>query len=138
VDEHAAGGLPVDAARAQVEERVLVELADGRPVRALDIVGVDLELRPGIDGRIRRQQDVAAGLLGIGLLGVRADDDPAAEDPRRPAAQDALVDLPAMAAGAGVVEDGEVVGVLLAALPRRWRTCSRPKWYPSSLSSCSL
>ena len=34
-----------DAARAQVEERVLVELADRRAVAALHVVGVDLELR---------------------------------------------------------------------------------------------
>jgi hypothetical protein len=34
----------IDAAAAQVEEGVLVELADRGAVRALDVVGVDLQL----------------------------------------------------------------------------------------------
>ena len=44
-----------------------IEPAGGRAVRALDLVGVDLELRPRIDLGGRRQQQAAAGLLRIGL-----------------------------------------------------------------------
>ena len=49
-DHQAAGGRLVDPAGPQVEDAVVVELPDGRPVRALDVVGVDLELRLGIWG----------------------------------------------------------------------------------------
>ena len=38
-----------DAARTQVEERALVELTDGRAVRAFHVVGVDLELGLAVD-----------------------------------------------------------------------------------------
>ena len=69
-----------DAARAQVEQRLLVELADRRAVRALHVVGVDLQLRLGVDLRVVGEQQVMVGLLGVGLLRVLADDDPAVED----------------------------------------------------------
>ena len=46
----------VEAARVQVEDRVLVELADRRAVRALHVVGEDLELRLGVDLRVVGQQ----------------------------------------------------------------------------------
>ena len=47
-----------DAARAQIEERRVVELAGGRAVAALDVVGVDLKLRLGVD--------LGAGRTGAG------------------------------------------------------------------------
>ena len=70
----------VEAARAQVEDRVLVELADRRAVRALHVVGEDLELRLGVDRRVVGQQQRPVGLLGVGLLRVVPDDDLAVED----------------------------------------------------------
>ena len=65
---------PADAAGAQVEDRVLIELADGRPVGALHVVGIDLELRLGVDLRLVGEQQVLVGLLGVGLLGVLVHD----------------------------------------------------------------
>src|SRR3546814_25584 len=43
-----------DAAGAQVEERVVVEVAGGRAVAADDVVGVDLQLGLGVDLRLVR------------------------------------------------------------------------------------
>jgi hypothetical protein len=40
---------------------IAVELADGRAMRGLDVVGEDLELRLGIDVRLVREQQAAAG-----------------------------------------------------------------------------
>ena len=72
-----------DAARAQVEHRVLVELADRRAVRALHVVGEDLELRLRVDLRVVGQQQRLVRLLRVGLLRVLADDDLAVEDRAR-------------------------------------------------------
>ena len=56
------------AAALQIEDFVGVELSDGRAVRALDVVGEDLELRLGVDTRFGRQQQIAARLRRIGAL----------------------------------------------------------------------
>src|SRR5688572_7582165 len=45
MDQHAPGGLKPDSARAQIKNRVLVQLADGCSVRAFHVIGVNLELR---------------------------------------------------------------------------------------------
>src|SRR5690606_6556901 len=47
-----AGAVRIEAARAEIEHLVLVELADGRAVAALDVVGIDLEFRPRVDLRL--------------------------------------------------------------------------------------
>ena len=77
----------------QVEQRLRVQLPDRRAVRALHVVGEDLELRLGVDLRLVREQQGLVGLLGVGLLRVGADADPAVEDAARPAVEDALVEL---------------------------------------------
>ena len=79
VDQHVARLGVGQAAGAQIEDRVVVELADRRAVRALHVVGEDLELRLGVDGRAVGQQQRAVGLLGVGLLRVLPDDDLAVE-----------------------------------------------------------
>ena len=45
---------------SEIEHVLGVELADGRAVRALHVVGEDLELRLGVDVRLVGQQQVAA------------------------------------------------------------------------------
>ena len=52
----------------QVEELGRIELPDGRAVRALHVVGEDLELRLGVDGRVVGNKQVLIALLGVGLL----------------------------------------------------------------------
>ena len=57
---------------------------------------------------------VLVGLLGVGLLGVLADEDLAVEDAVGLAVEDALVQLVAGAVRLGVVDDRVVVDVLRA------------------------
>ena len=109
----AVGG--VDAAAAQIEDRVLVELADGGAVAALDVVGEDLELRLGVDLRVVGQQQVLVHLLRVALLRVRAHEHLAVEDAGGALVEDALVELAAGAARLAVVDGGVVVDVLRAA-----------------------
>lgn len=61
------------AARAQVEQRVGIELADGRAVRGLHFIGVDHQRRLGVDLGIGRQQQVLVGQVRIGAVGAFAD-----------------------------------------------------------------
>ena len=104
VNQHVARLEVGQAARAQIENRVVVELPDRRAVRALHVVGKDLELRLGVDRRVVRQQQRPVGLLRVGLLRVDAHDDLAVEDRARAAAEDALVDLVARAVRLGVID----------------------------------
>src|SRR6185437_3570132 len=54
-----------DAARTQIKQRALVELADGGTVGGLHFVGVDLQLRLGVDLGTRRQQQVLVAEVGV-------------------------------------------------------------------------
>ena len=126
VDQHVARLGVGQAARAQVEDRVVVELADRRAVRALHVVGEDLELRLGVDRRVVGEQQRPVRLLGVGLLRVLADDDLAVEDRARRAAEDALVDL--VAARSAAWRDRSSCGCRRAARRRRGTgrsACSR-------------
>ncbi len=69
-----------DAARTQIEDRFFIEPTDGGTVGAANVVGEDLELRIRVDDRVVGEQEIAVGLLGVGLLRVLVDDDPAVED----------------------------------------------------------
>src|SRR5260370_8418496 len=64
-----------DAARLQVEDGLLIELANRRPVRATNIVSVNLQLRFGMDGGVFGKNEIPVCLLGVSLLRVRTNDD---------------------------------------------------------------
>src|SRR5947208_1643788 len=113
--QQAPSGNFVDAARAQIEQRVLFDLSDGRAVRALHIVGVNFELRLSIDLRIVGEQQVAVGLLGVGLLRILVHDNAPVEDAVRMAVKNAVVELTAAAMRASML-DVHVVIEMLAAL----------------------
>ncbi len=98
-----------EAPRPQVEDRLVVHLADGGAVRALDVVGEDLELRLGVDLRVVGQQQRLVRLLRVGLLRVGPDDDLAVEDRRGAIGEDALVDLAAVAVRLRVIDRRVVV-----------------------------
>src|SRR5207244_16138 len=72
VGEQGARGILAHAAGPQVEHRLAVDLPHGRPMRALHVVGDDLELRLAADAATVGQQQVAAVRRRLGLLGVVA------------------------------------------------------------------
>ena len=128
--QQVARALLAEAARAQVEERVGVELPDARAVAALHVVGVDLELGLGVHLCARAEQQVGIRLVRVRLLGVRDARSPAAEHALRASAEDPLVELAARAVGHGVVDQRVVVDELLVAAAdeeaRSWCT-RRPR-----------
>src|SRR3954469_8797130 len=73
-NQHAAGFLGRDAARAQVEQRGLVEIADRGAMSASDIISVDFEFGLRIDDGAAADDQIAALLARIGLLRALAHD----------------------------------------------------------------
>ena len=71
----------LDAPGSEIEGHPLVELSHRGAVGALHVVSVNLELRLGINLHVRGEQEIGVGLVGIGLLGARMNEDPAVEDP---------------------------------------------------------
>ena len=115
------GRGPRHAARAQVVERLRVDRAGGRAVRALHVVGVDLELGLGQELRIPVEEERLADLVAVGLLRPRPHQDLALEHAHGSVAQDLLEHLPALAAGRAVDHEHGVVVVELAVAHRRAR-----------------
>ena len=81
-------------------------------MRTLDVVGVDFELGLGVDLRRLREQEVLVGLIGVGFLRGLVNVDLAAEDAGGSAAEDALVELVALAVRLGVFDERVVIDVL--------------------------
>ena len=57
--QQALRGIPIQPARQQIEQHVGIEPAGGGAMRALDLIGVDLELWPRIDLGGGREQQAA-------------------------------------------------------------------------------
>src|SRR5918995_5211984 len=89
LDHQARRRALVEAARAQVEELLLVDLRDGRGMGAADVVGEDLEARDRVGVRLLGEQQVAALLEGVRLLGAGVDLDHPAPDRARAVGEDA-------------------------------------------------
>jgi hypothetical protein len=102
----------VDAARLQVKKCVLFDLANRRPVSALDIIGVDLELRLGVNLCVIGKQQVAIRLLGVGLLRVFVHYNAPVKDAMRMSIQNAVIELAAAAMRTGVLDMHVVVEML--------------------------
>src|ERR1039458_1758981 len=112
VEQQVARGGLFDSARAQVEELLFFNLAYGGAMRALDVVGVDFELRLGVDARIITEEQIAVGLLGVGLLRVLVTYDAAVEDAARAIIENAVVKLAARTLRLRVLHQHVVVEVL--------------------------
>ena len=52
----------------KIEERLGIELADRRTVRALHVVGFDFEVREGVGSTLVRKQQIPVGLVRVGPL----------------------------------------------------------------------
>src|SRR6202522_439407 len=87
----------VDAARAQIKQSVLLNLTNGRTMRTLHVVGINFQLRLGVDLRIVGEQQITICLLGISLLRVLVDNDAPVKNAVRMTVEDAAIKLPALA-----------------------------------------
>ena len=105
----------VDARGLQVEERVLVELADRRAVLHFTSSAKISSCGLRVDLDVVRQQQVLVRLLRVGLLRVRAHDDLAVEHAARACRRGRPCRARGSCSAARVVDDGVVVDVLLAA-----------------------
>jgi hypothetical protein len=80
IDEEGSCGGFADTAGPEVEEGVFAKLPDGSAMTAFYIVGIDLELGFGIDGRFLTDDEVVILLEGVCLLRVLVYKDLAIED----------------------------------------------------------
>src|SRR6185369_15665526 len=93
--------------------RVFLQMPDGRAVRALDVVGIDLELRLAVDGRFFGEQQVLVALSSIGLLSVLAYNNAAVKHSARSVVEYSFVELPAGAMRLCVIDHRVIVDVLV-------------------------
>src|SRR5438105_11442167 len=103
------------AARAQIEELVVVDIARSGAVAADDIIGIDFKLGLGIEFGRGRQEQTVARLLAVGLLGIALDNDLALEDTASALVHHAFEHLAAQTARHAVIDQEPRIGVLLAA-----------------------
>ena len=99
----------VDAARQQVEQHLLVELAGGGAVLRAHAIGVDLELRPHRCFRTVAGEQRLQRLLGIGAVRRLAHHHLAVEAELAAIGGDAAIQLARHRVGAGVIDFGEHV-----------------------------
>ena len=79
-DDQPLGDVGLDAAALEVEALLLVDRTNGAGVAALDVVGVDLQVRHALCPRSVAERQVAVGLEGNGAAGIRTDLDQARVD----------------------------------------------------------
>ena len=105
----------LDSARAQIEQSILIDLADRRAMGALHVIGMDLQLRLGVNSRVIGEQQIAVRLFGVGLLRVLMDNDAPVEYSMRLRIQNSVVELAAFAVRAGMLDEHVIVEVLMPA-----------------------
>ena len=110
-----------EAVGAQVVELLGVDLGDRGGVRAADVVGLDLEAGDRVGVGVGGEQQVAALLEGVGLLGAGVDADHPAPDGGRAVGEHAAEGEVGGRVLGGVLLGGVVVEVLGAARRRRRR-----------------
>ncbi len=76
------------------------------------VVGVDFELGLRVDLGVVREEEVPVRLLGVRFLGVLVHNNPAVEYAPRPPVENAVIELPAVAVRALVLDLHVVVHVL--------------------------
>ena len=77
---HAASTTGVDASAAEVVDLFVADAGGGAAVGALHLVGVDFEARHGVCFCLVAHEEVAAGLIGIGVVCGFVNEDEAGED----------------------------------------------------------
>ena len=119
LDQQRLGLRAGNAARAQIEQQVLVELAGGRAVAALHVVGEDFQLRLVVGLGLLGQHQRVRGHLGVGLLRARPHDDLALEHAAALVVEHGLEHLAALAADRRVIDHHRGVGVLACPCSKR-------------------
>ena len=114
LDQQRLGFGVRNAARLEIEQQVLVEIARGRAVAALHVVGVDFELRLVVGLGVFRQQQRVRRHLGVGLLRVRPHDDLALEHAAALVVEHGLEHFAALAVRHRVIHHQRRVGMLAA------------------------
>src|SRR5437764_12180220 len=114
LDDEALGVVTGDTPGLEIEELLVVHLADGRSVGAADVVVQYLKLGLRVGLCVVGQNEVAVGLVGVGLLGTGLHPDEARVDGVRPVPERPLVEKVRGAAGRRVVLQRAHVEVLVA------------------------
>ncbi len=81
---------------------------------AFHVVGVNLQLRLGIDLRVIGKQQVAVGLFRVGFLRVFVNNDAAVKNAVRVTIENAVIELAAAAMRTGMLDEHVIVHVLAA------------------------
>ena len=110
-DQDLPGIHAAESPGAEVEECVLVQPADGRPVGALHVVGVDLEPGTGVDHGLPRKEQVAVRLGRVGPDRARRHHHLAVEHGARLVGEHVLEELAARGVPGGVDDEGVLVGL---------------------------
>src|SRR5436305_1431835 len=106
--------IPTHTTTLHIEERLLIESPNRRAVRALHVVGEDLQLRLRVDLGLAGEKQGVVRLLPVRFLRDRMDVHLAVEHAVRLAVEHALVQLPAEAVRLRVYDERLVIAVLLA------------------------
>lgn len=107
--DHLAGLGSGDAAGEEVEDLVVFDSGVGGAVGALDLVGVDFEAGEGVGFRVVGEEEVVAGLVGVGEVGALFDIDHAGEGGFRAVQKGVAVEEVAAGPGDEVVLVGALV-----------------------------
>ena len=68
MDQHPSRRVLANAAGAQIKNALIVQLANGRAMRALHVVGVNFKLRLGVGAGVVGEQEIFVRLLRVGFL----------------------------------------------------------------------
>jgi hypothetical protein len=113
VEDHLLRRLLFDTARAQIEQLFFVNAPDRRPVAAFHVIGVNFQLRFGVDFRQPPEQQIVVGHLAVGFQRVRRDVDQPVKHRPPFIADDGFVQLAAVAVADLMVEPGAAVADLI-------------------------
>lgn len=107
--DHAAGTAWVDASATEVVDLFVTDARGGAAVGALDLVGVDFESGHGVGLGFVAHEEVAAGLVGVGVVCGFIHEDEAGEDGLSFAEQGVLEEEVAAGVWCAVVLEGSLV-----------------------------
>ena len=112
--QHTPGPGHWDPSSTQIPNGLVIQLADGCPVRAANIICINLKLRFGVRGGGIGKQKIFVGLLGICFLCYLTHVDAAMEDAAGLIVQNPIEVFMAFGVRLGMIHDHVVVDDLIA------------------------